>query len=218
VKNTRRNTTQHHAKRYEQIWATNAHYSEIVKQAWHSYQGDLADKLTHTLNSLHSWGNKTFGNIPKRIKETQNELDRLQNNSDSQDLSQQIYAKEKELDDLLEKEEMWWSQRSRALWLTHGDKNTNFFHQKASHRKKRNKIESIRDNQGANHYDHDEIEDIFLKHFQQLFTSQPTQLVTETTILVKDGLTTDMIDHLSKEFTAEEVHSTIKDLKNLAAP
>ncbi|KAK2441945.1 hypothetical protein QL285_013177 [Trifolium repens] len=145
VPDIRRNNTQPHLKRYEQIWATNEHHSEIVKQAWHSYQENLNDKLAHTLNSLHRWGSKTFRAIPRRIKDTQAELDKLQNSSDSQDLTQQITAKEKELDELLEKEEMWWSQRYRALWLTHGDKNTRFFHQKASHRKRRNKIEKIRD-------------------------------------------------------------------------
>jgi exonuclease III len=218
VPNVRKNNPQHLVKRYEQIWATNDQHLDIVKQVWHSYQGDFNEKLAHTLNSLHKWGSKTFGAIPRRIKETQAELENLQRVADSQDLTQQISTKEKELDDLLEKEEMWWSQRSRALWLTHGDKNTRFFHQKASHRNKRNKIENIKDNQGVIHHDQDKIEEIFLSHFQQLFTSQTTHLVPETTQLVKNRLTTDMTEHLSKDFTADEVFATIKDLKSLAAP
>lgn len=42
---------------------------------------------------------------------------------------------QKKLDDLLESEERWWDQRSRATWLKHWDKNSKQFHQKASQRR-----------------------------------------------------------------------------------
>jgi len=45
----------------------------------------------------------------------------------------EIRRVEARLNDLVESEEIWRAQRSRALWLKHGDKNTKYFHQKASH-------------------------------------------------------------------------------------
>lgn len=40
---------------------------------------------------------------------------------------------ESELDKVLQHEETMWFQRSRALWPKEGDKNSKFFHQKATH-------------------------------------------------------------------------------------
>lgn len=44
--------------------------------------------------------------------------------------------------DLLKTEETTWRQRSRALWLNDGDKNTSFFHGKANQRWKVKKLAS----------------------------------------------------------------------------
>ena len=47
----------------------------------------------------------------------------------------EFLAVSKTLDDLLLKQEIFWAKRSRKSWLKHGDKNTKFFHAKASQRK-----------------------------------------------------------------------------------
>ncbi|TXG48954.1 hypothetical protein EZV62_024829 [Acer yangbiense] len=56
---------------------------------------------------------------------------------------------EKELDDLLEVDEMYWRQRSRENWLQCGDKNSKFFHASASARRSRNKISGIFDSSNS---------------------------------------------------------------------
>jgi hypothetical protein len=142
----------------------------------------------------------------------------MQQQQNSQITIQQLKEKELELDNLLEQEEMWWSQRSRALWLTHGDRNTKFVHQKASQRRRRNKIEAIKDNSDVIHTEQDEIENIFTDHFQNLFTSQPITNVAETVHAVHNKLTQDMVNHLSADFTEQEVFTAIQNMKGLAAP
>jgi hypothetical protein len=113
---------------------------------------------------------------------------------------------------------MWWSQRAKTLWLTHGDRNTKFFHQKASHRRRKNKIEAIKDHMDTLQTERRKIEDIFLNHFQLLFTSQNPTNSQDITQVVKDRINNEHHEHLQKDFTADEVYKAIKDMKSLAAP
>ena len=43
------------------------------------------------------------------------------------------------------REETYWKQRSRVIWLKVGDRNTAFFHRSASIDKRRNNIDNIKD-------------------------------------------------------------------------
>ena len=74
-------------------------------------------------------------------------------------------------------EEVYWKQRSRADWLKEGDKNTKFFHSKASARRRKNKIWGVEDDQWNWVDDPEGIEGEFCGYFQQLFTSsKPSQI------------------------------------------
>jgi hypothetical protein len=129
-----------------------------------------------------------------------------------------VRTKETEIDNLLHQEEMWWNQRSRVLWLKHGDKNTSFFHKKASQRRQKNRIDAITDCEGNVQTEHDKIEETLINHFKDLFTKQDTLHINETVEVVKDSITEDMYNFLQQDFTKEEVTKAIKDMKGLAAP
>ena len=44
---------------------------------------------------------------------------------------------------------MLWLQRSRISWLKEGDRNTKFFHRKAVWRARKNRISSLKDQDGV---------------------------------------------------------------------
>jgi hypothetical protein len=62
------------------------------------------------------------------------------------------------------------------------------------------------------------IEEIFLNHFKLLYTSHNPINISDTTHVVHNRLNQGYHDHISKEFTADEVFLAIKDMKSLAAP
>lgn len=76
-----------------------------------------------------------------------------------------------QLDGLLVNEEAFWKQRPQVSWLREGDRNTWFFHQKASGRKQRNKILRLRDGNGNWCDTGRGIEGIVLDYFDNLFPS-----------------------------------------------
>jgi hypothetical protein len=188
-----------------------------VKEAWSVNQGHLSHKLHKTLDHLHNWGYSLFGSLPRKIKLAQDELMHLNHQHGIMDLSQQIKEKEVELDNLLEGEEMWWKQRSRADWLQHRDKNTKYFHMKASQRRKRNRITELKDNNGHVVRDYEDIEKILVEHFQNIFQKQQTHNIDKIVEVVKDKLNQEMKKNLGDKFTEIEVYNAIKDMKSMAA-
>ncbi|XP_074300455.1 uncharacterized protein LOC141631720 [Silene latifolia] len=69
------------------------------------------------------------------------------------------------------KEESFWRQRSIALWLRDGDRNTNLFHQKASQRKEKNHIAKLIDERGRVVSDRQGVAACAVRYFRGLFTS-----------------------------------------------
>jgi hypothetical protein len=122
------------------------------------------------------------------------------------------------LDELLAQEELWWNQRSRVLWLTSGDKNTQFFHQKANQRRRNNMIESITNQDGRIVNERHHIEASFLSYFQDIFTSQQTYNIADTTRVVQNKVSPEMQEELAAPFSDSEVITAITSMKGLAAP
>jgi hypothetical protein len=130
----------------------------------------------------------------------------------------QIHQLENKLDELLQKEEQWWAQRAKSDWLQHGDKNSKFFHFKASQRHRKNKINFIIDNQGNNHNQNKDIQEVFHTYFSELFTSSNPTNIQCSVQVVANRVQPYMQAYLSQEFTAAEVSYAAHQLKSNATP
>ena len=136
------------------------------------------------------------------------------------DDGKEIRRLESHINSMLVDEEIYWKQRSRADWLREGDKNTKYFHAKASARKRKNKVWGIENDQGIWLKERDEIDEEICSHFQELFTtSNPSPSQIQATL---QGMTTkvtpEMNVQLETSFTAEDVEEALANLCPTKAP
>lgn len=102
--------------------------------------------------------------------------------------------------------------------MTDGDKNTNFFHQKASHRKRRNTIRCIENENGAEATEFEDMVEIIRGYFIQIFTKDAGRDDTNALAALECKITPEMNEILTKPFTKEDVQTTIKHMHPAKAP
>ncbi|KAL0307082.1 UNVERIFIED_CONTAM: hypothetical protein Sradi_6125500 [Sesamum radiatum] len=116
---------------------------------------------------------------------------------------------------------MYCQQRGKTAWLQDGDRNTQFFHAKASTRKRTNTIDRLKDDTGRWLEELEDIRVLIVSHFTRLFqfgnTSEEEIDLGVKHILprVDEG----MAQELSRPFTEEEVTKALfqmSPLKSLA--
>jgi hypothetical protein len=129
--------------RYEIMWEREDTLSLEINQAWRATGktvhdlGDVADSLQKVMGALSCWSKEKFGAVTKELAKIRENLEALSlqdpvvNQAKIADLT-------KRMDELLYCEEMKWLQRSRVAWLKEGDRNTQYFHRKATGRAKMN--------------------------------------------------------------------------------
>lgn len=78
---------------------------------------------------------------------------------------------------LLVKEEKTWQQRSIVHWMKSGDKNSSYFHNKASQQFRRIQILGLKDSRGVMCIRDDNVAGLLENYYQQLFTtSNPSEV------------------------------------------
>lgn len=118
----------------------------MVGAAWKSnLTAGVPTKIAGTLNSLSDWARDVFGNTKKRLANAEKKLAELENCKPDAAILDQCAMVSAEINDLRNAQESYWNIRAKANELNNGDKNTSYFHHKASSRRKRNTIRGIMD-------------------------------------------------------------------------
>lgn len=122
-----------------------------------------------------------------------------------------------ELDELHRQEESYWFARARANELRDGDKNTTYFHKKASQRRHHNSIAGLFDENNIWRDKEEDLEDLVSNYFGNLFSTEvPTNF--EQALKGLDAIAEEMNTTLNAEPTDEEIRCALFQMHPNKAP
>ena len=141
-------------RKFEARWLEEELVEEVVRTAWQKavVRGlcpSASEKLAAVHKDLHQWDRKILKGPRARLKTARQELEapmREPYDAEARVKQQDLTLK---IENFLEQEEIYWAQQGYAKWLRRGDRNTKFFHQFASARRRRNLIKRLKDNNNA---------------------------------------------------------------------
>jgi ribonuclease HI len=210
-------------KRFEARWLQEDTVEEMIKAAWARAKArgegpSFSEKVNEVHEELHSWDREVLKAPTRRISDLKKELERLKRGPMTEantEAQKEIMVR---LELMLEQEEIHWFQRARANWLRQGDRNTSFFHNFATKRRKKNTIKSLIDENGQRQEKELAMRNIVQNYFENLFTSEVGEPDPSVLADVNRAVTQDMNMGLMAPFTAEEVKKALFQIGDYKAP
>ncbi|XP_071680173.1 uncharacterized protein [Lolium perenne] len=209
-------------RRYEIAWEREPSLPAAVEEAWSrrvpgSDLGDVASSLQSVMNNLYTWKREHFKWVPKEMEKKRALLASLQDATDTGSMTARE-GLEREMDELLYREEIMWMQRSRVAWLREGDRNTKFFHRRASWRKKKNQIRKLKRPDGSWTCDAREMEGLATDFFQNLYTRDESINPHIITDMLQPCVDEGMNENLCAPFSEKEISDALFQIGPLKAP
>ncbi|KAL3846296.1 hypothetical protein ACJIZ3_003699 [Penstemon smallii] len=208
--------------RFEAMWLKSEDCAKIIGDSWNSLHGSNTtwDKLQNCSRELEIWSRCSFGSIRKSMKNLQEQIANVRKGPTTVRSKQIEKNLTLELEDIRDKEDLMWRQRSKAHWLKEGDKNTRFFHGKASARRKNNEIHGLLDQNVIWCEKMGDIEKIVAGYFQNIFTSTRPSAAD---IQAVTGVLDKKVDHrmnqrLLQQYLADEVTFALSCMQPFKSP
>lgn len=183
---------------------------------------DTSEALKRLKRVLKKWNNEVFGDIQKRKEKLMNDLKVVQDIIEI-NLTDALLSKEEELikefDIVLEQEEILWFQKSREKWIALGNRNTKYFHTSTIIRRRRNKIEMLKDDGGRWISQPHELEESTINYYQRLYSLDDVDPIVET--LPQEGfvvLSREDLMSLNRPFSAKDVEESVRSMGKYKAP
>lgn len=195
----------------EKTWQQHAHGNPMFR---------LTTKLQWVKNNLRSWHKYNHSHISRRVAEAKNSWDRAQGLLDRNPMSVEFQLAEKQsakdYQILCKDEESFYKQKSRVNWLTLGDRNTSFFHKTIMHRKHRNQIISLTDDEGNEINGKKEMGELAAEHFKGLLNGRFEMESTDR--IFPSPISNDLQREISSPIMDEEIKTTLFSIPNNKAP
>ena len=120
--------------------------------------------------------------------------------------------------DKKDKEDAMWLQRSRINWFQSRDRNSRYFHSKASARFQKNLIFGLMDSNECWQEDMEKDEETIVDYYMQLFSSSSTSDFSELINAVEPKVSHEMNNMLTREFNDSEVKTVLNQMCPLISP
>ncbi|XP_075665500.1 uncharacterized protein LOC142635183 [Castanea sativa] len=207
----------------EALWTKRADCEDVIAEAWNGSlvsrnPAGIVEGLRCCKAALTSWSSEVYGNIPKKIQEKKKLLAALTKSDTDRQNGGEINKLRKKTNELLDGEETWWSQRSHVQWLSEGDRNTKYFHNRASKHRRKNTITGLWNENEQWCEDRSSIADAAVSYFEDVYTLTSPSQIEEVAHLIPAKVTADMNESLIKDFTVEEVQTTLSQMHPTKAP
>eukprot|EP00253_Pinus_taeda_P027333 PITA_27333 len=214
--------------KYSPLWNWIPAVGDIVQKTWiHHVEGSPGfiweTKLKRVKQVIKEWAKENYQDPEKVKKKIKSELESVQIRIEEHGLTQQTKEQEyvlyAQLSHINREEEIKWRLKSRQLWLQEGDKNTTYFHKRATARKLRNNVSTILDNEGNLHNTQESIRKAASKHYRDLLSeTKGEEDYSDFLQHLPKVITKEMNDNLNKEIEEEEIKRAIWNLHPDKAP
>ncbi|KAK8335249.1 hypothetical protein V6Z12_A09G041300, partial [Gossypium hirsutum] len=138
--------------RYDVCWNKEKEERDVITSIWSNNESNLLDKLALVRKKLGPWLGpwqyQRFRRMKYKIKGLEKEISKLMDGPMNEGSLSLLKCARSKLGRLYDVEEKYWAFRARSKWLKEGDRNTPFFHIRASGRRKKNSIERLKDAHG----------------------------------------------------------------------
>ncbi|XP_035545961.1 uncharacterized protein LOC118348444 [Juglans regia] len=168
-------------------------------------------------NQLAVWNRHSFDHVQKIIFQAKQNLLRLHENGHLGNNREESEIAWAEVHKWLERDEVMWIQRSKALWLKEGNRNSKYFHMKASQRRKKNKIGKLQDENWV----WQELEGrdmLVIDYFRNMFTTSSLRGSLNFLESLVGRVDNSMNEELSKVYSAKEVKVALQQMNPTKAP
>ncbi|KAH1046714.1 hypothetical protein J1N35_037498 [Gossypium stocksii] len=204
--------------KFEDCWAKEKEAKMIIKNAWQRNAQDILDKIETVGKELGGWQFQKFKQMRNQISILQAKINKIIDRKGYNCARNNLKAMRSKLGYLLDKEEKYWAQWSRVSWLKEGDRNTQFFHVRATNRKKKNTIIKLKDMNGNWKENTTDICLAITEYFQHLFKSNLNPNTMLNLDYIERCISGEINDKPLKNFTDSKIMKAFNGMDPRKAP
>lgn len=199
---------------FENFWVREDQCSRIVRDSWSEAMGwNIMEKMAYVSLKLEEWGGGMVKELRRRMNQCKADMQKFRSRRDRYGVQKYDDARDN-YSRLLEKQEVYWKQRSKQFWLREGDQNSKFFHKYERGRKKQNQITRLKDSNDEWQESKEGIRQIIVEYFSGLFkSSEESEILSdrERVKQVSDMQNEELIMPVTTEEVKRAVISTHPD-------